>query len=204
MVASRSFLRFRLLPFSLCALPLLLAGCDVHTEKHGDNKNVDIGTPFGSVHVKSDEGANAKTGLTPYPGATLVHKHGDDNGSADVNLSFGGFKLGVHATELQTADAQDKVLAFYRNDMGHYGAVLTCHGSETVGQPARTAEGLTCDHDGHRTSDDEVELRAGSPEHQHIVGLQQKDGGTRIGLVALDVPGSFANHADDHGAQNRE
>ena len=200
MVASR-----HLLPLAAFLLPATLAGCRIDTEKHGDNKNVDIGTPFGSLHVKSDEGTAARTGLTPYPGATVVHKHGDDSGSADVNLNFGSFKLGVHATEMQTPDPQDKVLAFYRKDMGHFGAVITCRGSEAVGQPTRTAEGLTCDHEKHKisteeTSSDEMQLRAGSEAHQHIVGVHKEDGGTRIGLVEIDLP--LGNK--DHDGSNRE
>ena len=182
---------------TLLAIPLL-SGCNVTTEKHGDNKNVDIGTPFGSLHVKNDEGANARTGLSPYPGATPVSKHDGDNGSADVNMSFGSFKLGVHATELETPDPQDKVVAFYRKDMSHFGAVLTCHGATAVGQPVRTSEGLTCDSDrSHTDHDDQLELRAGSPQHQHIVGLHSEDGRTRIGLIALDLPGGQKDHDGD-------
>ncbi len=187
----------RLLSSGTCISLLLLAGCRIDTEKHGDDKHVDIGTPFGSLHVKSDEGTGAKTGLTSYPGATPVGKHGDDNGSADVNMSFGSFKLGVHATELQTADPQEKVLAFYRKDLGHFGAVLTCRGNKTVGEPTRTAEGLTCDREHHETDGDELQLRAGSPQHMHIVGVHKEDGGTRIGLVALDLPVEGKDHDGD-------
>ena len=177
-------------------LPLLLAGCHIETHKDGRDNNVDIGTPFGSLSVKTDEpAAVAKTGLTPYPGATFVHKHGDNDGAADVNLSFGDFKLGVHAAELRTNDAQDKVLVFYRKDMHRFGAVLTCRGKQAVGQPARTADGLTCATDQNTGDDDsELQLRAGSETHQHIVGLRTEAGGTHIGLVALDLPSGFKTH----------
>ena len=180
------------------SLLFLLGGCHIDTHKDGKNDNVDIGTPFGSLHVKTDQTAAAQTGLTPYPGATPVHKDGDNNGSADVNLSFGGFKLGVHAVDLRTGDSTERVLAFYRNDMHRYGAVITCRGQHTVGTPARTSEGLTCDDHqvvrGHDMNGDEVQLRAGSETHQHIVGIHNEDGGTRIGLVALDLPGELKNH----------
>ena len=79
-------------------------------------------------------------------------------------------------------------LNFYRKDMARYGAVLLCHGSQTVGSPARTAEGLTCSTDRHGNDDDELQLRAGSELHQHIVGMHPENGGTRIGLVALELP----------------
>ena len=191
----------RLLPFAHLLLPALLAGCRIDSHKNGDNKDVSIGTPFGSLNVKTDEShAVAQTGLTPYPGASPVHKHDDDSGAADVNLSFGNFKLGVHAVELQTPDPQDKVAAFYRKDMTRYGTVITCRGHEAVGQPTRTVDGLGCDDhqaiQSHHLGDDTLELRAGSPLRQHIVGLREQDGGTHIGLVALDLPTDFKDQKD--------
>ncbi len=176
-------------------VPVLLTGCRVDTHKNGDDKNVSIATPFGSLNVKTDEAnAIARTGLTAYPGASPVHKQGDDHGAADVNMSFGSFRLGVHAVELQTSDPEDKVLGFYRKDMGRYGGVITCHGHQPVGQPTRTAEGLSCESDEHDSDDGEVQLRAGSQVHQHIVGVHAEDGGTHIGLVALDLPSDAKNH----------
>lgn len=176
---------------------LAVAGCRVSTHKNGKNSDVDIGTPFGSVHVKTDENhAVTQTGLTPYPGATVVRKGDHDSGAADINLSFGGIKLGVHAVELQSPDAQDKVLAFYKTDMARYGQVLTCRGKEPIGTPVRTGEGLTCDSEQHGADDKDhgIELRAGSERRQHIVAVHDQDGGTRIGLVALDLPKSLRSH----------
>jgi hypothetical protein len=191
----------RLLPFASLLVPCVLAGCRIETHKNGKNDDVNIGTPFGSMHVKTDDATVvAGLGLTPYPGASFVHKHGDDDGAADVSMSFGSFKLGVHAVDLRTGDPQDKVIAFYRKDMGRYGAVLECRGNQPVGQPSRTAEGLTCTSDHHNGDDDELQLRTGSPVHQHIVGIHSEDGGTRIGLVALDLP----NGANHHDSGDRE
>ncbi len=175
---------------------LLLSGCSVSSHKHGNGDNVQMSTPFGSMHIKTDKDANvAGIGLTTYPGAVpLKEDDGKKNDAADINLNFGDFHLGVKAATFKTSDSPDKVEAFYRRDMAHYGAVLECRGDRAVGQPARTAEGLTCSDDHGRreihVSDDhdEVELRAGSPEHMHIAGIQSKDGGTKIGLVALDLP----------------
>ncbi len=187
------------LPVLFTALLLAPAGCHIDTHKNGNgNDNVDIGTPFGSMHVKTDDKASgAQTGLTPYPGATLVKKDKDDNGAADISMNFGDFKLGVHAVELNTPDAEDKVVAFYKKDMTRYGTVLTCKGKNAVGTPVRTGEGLTCGSDQNHVSvrdTDHLELRAGSERHQHIVGVHTEDGATRIGLVALDLPGGLSHH----------
>ena len=180
---------------------VLLAGCRIDTHNNGKNNDVSIGTPFGSLNVKTDQAnAVAQTGLTPYPGSKPTHENGDDNNAADVNMSFGSFKLGVHAVELQTSDPPDKVLAFYRKDMSRYGFVITCHGHHTVGEPSRTVAGLSCDSDNGGASNEETELRAGSVLHQHIVGVHTENGGTRIGLVALDLPAD----TDKHESGDRE
>jgi hypothetical protein len=183
---------FPVLSALLIALPL--AGCHVNEHKSGNGDNVDISTPFASMHVKTDQAANvAGIGLTPYPGAVPVKDNDKDNDAADVNMNFGDFHLTVKAASFQSSDSADKVEAFYRKDMAKYGEVIKCKGHSAIGQPARTSQGLTCDDDGHGNhmsvhEDSETQLRAGSPSHQHIVGIEPKDGGTKIGLVMLELP----------------
>lgn len=188
---------------TLLTAALLVAGCHVTTNKNGPGKeNVDIGTPFGSMNVQTAKDASgAQTGMTPYPGATVVQKKGDDDGgAANVSMNFGSFHLGVRAVELQTPDPQDKVMAFYRKDMSRYGTVITCQNHTPVGTPVRTTDGLTCNDDGdnkheRRTGGDAaMELRAGSPQHQYIASVKPENGGTDIGLVALDLPGDVKHH----------
>jgi hypothetical protein len=178
----------------------LATGCRVNSDEHGDKKNVSIATPFGSMHVNTDEKPDTSSiGLSVYPGATpYKDDSGDhkDSGSADINLSFGDFHLGVKAASFITPDAQDKVLAFYKKELARYGDVITCRGDDTVGEPSHTAQGLTCSEDkknhvnvnANALSDHDLELRAGSLQHQHIVGVEDKNGQTKIGLVALDLP----------------
>lgn len=182
---------------------LLLAGCHVTENEHGDKKNVDIGTPFGSMQVKTNDTTDTSAiGLAVYPGAVPVKDHGDkDSNSANINMDFGNFHLGVKAASFQTPDPQDKVLDFYRKDLAaRYGDVIECRGDHAVGSPTRTSQGLTCDDkDGHHKikvdgSGNNIELRAGSQQHQHIVGLEVHDGGTKIGLVALDLPSHLSGH----------
>lgn len=195
-----NFLRSLAVSASLAAL--LLAGCHVTTHKDGKNDNVDIGTPFGSMQVKTDNKGNSSTiGITTYPGAALIKSDSDksDGGSADINMNFGSFHLGVKAASYQTSDPQSKVEAFYRKDLARYGDVIACKDNSPVGQPTRTSQGLTCDskHGNHIHEDDSdsgLELRTGSEQHQHIVGIEAKDGGTKIGMVALDLPTGLGSH----------
>jgi len=198
---------------TLAALLLLtlLAGCHVSNHNGKDN-DVDVKSPFGSMHIKTDDTVDtAAIGLSVYPGSTVWKDDADeaknhDSHSADINMSFGDFHLGVKATSLRSTDSTDKILAFYRKDMGRYGDVLECKGSTTVGTPTRTAQGLTCNTDENHgnhiniSETSKVELRAGSEQHMHIVEVSTKDGAQKIGLVALELP----THLEKHDSKDIE
>ena len=174
---------------------LLLAGCHVSDHKNGNNDNVDIGTPFGSMQVKTNNNTDTSAiGIAAYPGAVPVKDNDKDSNSADINMSFGSFHLGVKAAGFQTPDSQDKVVAFYKNDLARYGDVIECANDTAIGQPTRTSQGLSCDTKHGSTGDHGVELRTGSELHQHIVDIEAHDGGTKIGLVDLDLPSHLSNH----------
>lgn len=177
---------------------LTLTGCRVDATKDGSHQDVKIATPFGGMSVKTNDAVVQQgVGLSVYPGATLTKKkndEGNDEGAADVNFSFGNFKLRVKALSYTTVDAPDKVLAFYRKDMARYGTVLLCEGKHPVGTPTVTQDGLTCSDDKNNKieagdDDSNQQLKAGSKLHQHIVGLDPQGTGTKIALVALDLPG---------------
>ena len=180
-------------------LVLAVSGCRVEAGKNsnGDgNDNVKVATPFGHMQVNTKPGdVESSVGLSVYPGAVPEKKENGHTDQADINFSFGRFKLRVKALSFVTPDPVDKVAAFYRKDLAKYGAVITCSGHRPVGEPTRTNEGLTCeeDHDNHGAhadvGDSGLELKTGSRQHQHVVGLERKGDETKIGLVALDLPG---------------
>lgn len=175
-------------------------GCRIDTNKHGESDNVKIATPFGGLQVKTNDAVQSGIGLPEYPGATMVKKD-KDNGAADINMSFGSFHLRVKAVSYRTSDSPDKVKAFYQSALGRFGDVIQCSDSRPVGTPTHTAEGLTCDRDreNHASVDEDfskkLELKAGSTQHQHIVAIEPEGGGTKFGLVALDLPG-HSSHDD--------
>jgi len=182
---------------------LLLAGCRITNDKNGKNDNVDISTPFGSMKVKTNDNVDTSSiGLSAYPGAVpLKDTDKDDDHSADINMSFGDFHLGVKAAGFQTSDPPEKVIAFYRKDLARYGDVIECKGDSPVGTPTRTSQGLTCG-DQHKANIDlnshshpDFELRTGSETRQHIVSIEAKNGGTCIGLVQLNLPSQI--HSDN-------
>ncbi len=189
-------------------LATVLAGCRVHVDKdaNGQEKTVQVDTPFGGVHVNTDQVSASDLGLPVYPGAE-AYKGDDKHKSADVHLGFGEWQLRVKAVSYSTPDSQDKVAAFYKKALGRYGDVLTCHDHSPVGTPTRTSEGLTCADDSHNSNvkiDDndvgttgDLQLKAGSKRHQHIVGFEHpKDGKTVFALVALDLPAGNSDKSD--------
>lgn len=192
------------------ALLVVLSGCRVQVDKgaNGEDKHVRVDTPFGGVHVNTNQTTAADLGLPAYPNAHAVTDN-DKHKSADVHLGFGEWELRVRAVSYATPDKQDQVVAFYKKALGRYGNVITCQGKTAVGVPTTTSEGLTCEEDhnakvqvdqgDYSLSKGGLELKAGSKRHQHIVGFESpKDGQTRFALVALDLP-SGAEKSEDSG-----
>jgi len=206
MVGTEMQKRMRRITGSLAALLLVagIAGCfRVHVDKdaNGEDKNVQVDTPFGGVHVNTNQTSASDLGLPVYPGSKQVADD-DKHKSADVHLGFGEWELRVRAVTYATSDTPDQVTAFYKKALGRYGDVITCQGNTPVGIPAATSEGLTCaddkggnvkiDRSDYGSSKNGVELKAGSRRHQHIVGFEEsKNGQTRFALVALDLPGGM-------------
>ena len=186
------------------ALAAGMAGCRIHVDKdaNGEDKNVQVDTPFGGIHVNSDQTTAADLGLPAYPGAQIAADKDNDK-SADIHMGFGEWEMRVMVVNYSSPDSQDKVEAFYKKALGRFGDVLTCEGNAPVGTPTATAEGLTCKEDkhanvqvndhgqtfGYHSDKNGIELKAGSERHQHIVGFENSSAGqTRFALVAVDLP----------------
>lgn len=177
---------------------LMACGCHVQVDKdsNGKEKNVKIETPLGGLHVRSGQTDAADVGLPAYPGATIAPDQQGDK-SADVDMGFGKWQLRVKVVNYQSADPQDKVIAFYKKALGRYGNVVQCQGQTPVGTPTITAEGLNCagaTKTGNvNISDisDNLSLKAGSVHHQHIFAIEKNGGsGTRFALIELQLPGN--------------
>lgn len=191
----------------LC-MALASTGCTVQDKKSGNEENVRIHTPVGGLDVRTNSAHPVDVGLPVYPGAVPAPANGDDkNKSADVSMGFADWRLHVRVSEYQSSDAQDKVVDYYRKALGRYGDVLTCQDKKAIGTPAKTQDGLTCSND-HRydvhisvdsnnnhttvtaqSRSGDLELRAGSPDHQRIVAFAPPAGvGTRFTLINLELP----------------
>lgn len=179
------------------AAVVLLSGCSVNVQKesNGQDKQVDIKTPMGGIHVSKDADA-ADTGLSVYPGARLKPEDsGHDDKSANVSISGFGYGLRVVALEYESDDAPEKVLAFYRDQLKKYGSVLECHTSGhfnvNMKYSGKSSEShsLNCD----SSSGNNVELKVGTDENQHIVAVESEGKGSSFSLVYVRTHGKEAD-----------
>lgn len=170
---------------------LILSGCSVNVKKgnDGEDKKVDIKTPFGEIHV--DKAADARdTGLAVYAGARPKPKsHEGDEKSANVNISTSAFALKVVAVEYESDDPPNKIAAFYQNELKKYGTVLECHTSHRGHwgpDHNHGSEELKCEGDDRGNT---IELKAGTRSNQHIVSIDPQGKGSDFALVYVRTHG---------------
>lgn len=175
---------------------LLLPGCSLNVKKHenGEDKQVDITTPIGGIHVS--KGADAgDVGIAVYPGATLKQNDSDGNDkSANVNISTFGFGLKVVALEYRSSDSPDKLVAYYKDELKKYGKVLECHTTHfdvnpDIKESDHGSHALTCD----GSNGSNIELKVGTKENQHIVAVEPDGKGSSFSLVYVRTHGKEAD-----------
>jgi hypothetical protein len=172
---------------------LVLCACSVNVKKeqNGQDKQVDISTPMGGIHVSKGADA-ADTGLAVYPGARLkpeASEHGDK--SANVSISGFGYGLKVVALQYESDDSPDKVIAFYKDQLKKYGSVLECpssgHFNLNMKYSGDSGESRALACDGSRGTT--TELKVGTEESQHIVAVSSEGKGSSFALVYVRTHG---------------
>jgi len=179
------------------AAVLALPGCSVNVKKdsEGKEKNVDIETPVGGLHVTKDADVR-DTGLSVYPGARRKEQSNDGSETgAHVNISTSLFGIKVVAIEYLSDDPPEKLVAFYKDQLKKYGNVLECHTNER--HPGTNMNGVDTSGDSKKLKceDDQngktVELKVGTEQNQHIVSVKPADDGkgSDFGLVYIQMRG---------------
>ena len=179
------------------AAVLALPGCSVNVKKdsEGKEKNVDIETPVGGLHVTKDADVR-DTGLSVYPGARRKEQSNDGSETgAHVNISTSLFGIKVVAIEYLSDDPPEKLVAFYKDQLKKYGNVLECHTNER--HPGTNMNGVDTSGDSKKLKceDDQngktVELKVGTEQNQHIVSIKPSDDGkgSDFGLVYIQMRG---------------
>jgi hypothetical protein len=176
-------------------IALLLSACSINVKKqqNGEDKQVDIQTPVGGIHVSQDANV-ADVGLAVYPGARLKQKNSDGSDkSANVDISSFGFRLKVVALQYESNDSPAKLVAYYKDQLQKYGHVLECHTSHVDLNP----DPKHWDHDSHEltceaSSGNKIELKVGTKEYQHIVAIEPEGSGSSFALVYVRAHGKDA------------
>lgn len=173
------------LTLTLCgALAIVSAACgvEVHKDVDGKTATVNVASPFGSIHVKTDVDAS-KTGLPAYPGARPA-EDGDESNSADVNISGGKlFGLKVVAVEMESDDEVQPIVDFYKREMHKYGSVTECHG-EIDFKDKGSSERAVCE---NRPWEHETQLAVGSGRDHRIVSVKPRRSGSTFAIVSIQT-----------------
>ncbi len=177
------------------ALIAALSACSINVqkEKSGQDKQVDISTPLGGIHVSKDADAQ-DVGLAIYPGARLKPKDNGNDKSANVNISGFGYGIKVVALEYESDDSPAKLVSYYRDQLQKYGKVLECHTSgldvnTDIKKGNDSSKELTCE----GSSGNNVELKVGNKENQHIVEVEPDGKGSSFSLVYVRTHGKDAD-----------
>ena len=182
--------------FIAAGLVFTLSACSVNVKKNGDGEdhNVDIQTPVGGIHVSEDASAG-DIGLPVYPGAKQKEKDsGGDNKNANVNISGPGFAVRVIAIQYVSADPQQKVIDYYKDQLKKYGNVVQCQTGEHVGNVDVNQHGddkdsnapVTCENNDNGKT---VELKVGVKSNQHVVAIEPDGTGSTFSMVYVRTHG---------------
>ncbi len=187
----------RLVLSSLISVLLVFTACTVNVKKNaeGEEKNVDIETPLGGIHVNKDADI-ADVGLPVYPGARKKETSNNaDEKSANVNISAGKYGIRVVAIQYRSDDPPEKLVNYYKDQLKKFGSVLECHTSHHgggfnahYGNKDNDSDALKCD---DNSGGKVVELKVGTTQNQHIVSIEPEENGkgTDFGLVRVQIRG---------------
>jgi hypothetical protein len=157
------------------------------------NKNVDITSPVGDLHLGADADAR-KAGLPLYPGARLKS---DDENKSQANLSVltEAFGMKLVVAHYDSDDAPAKIVDFYRDKLKKYGKVLECHSQKHGGdvdvrdddKDDKDSKELKCE----ENSGPVTELKVGTENNQHVVAIEPRDAGkgSTFALVYVHTQG---------------
>lgn len=135
------------------------------------------------VEARADATAS-DLGMPLYPGAIVRKDKPDDTGNVTFAIRGGSKGLKVSAAKYLSADAPERVAAFYRAALGRLGTVLEC-GNEPPAARARAK-----DDKAPKCSASEVAthtLKVGTSGHERSVTVTPAAQGTLIELARIQV-----------------
>jgi hypothetical protein len=166
---------FRHLTSTIILIVLLACGLAAQ-ESQSHDKNLDVTSPVGDLHVGKDASAQ-KAGLPLYPGARP--KRDENNDPLNLGVLTESFGLKLVVAKYETDDPPAKVLDFYREKMKKYGKVLECHNTNDNSgfhsdDDSDISRPLKCEGD---NSGPVRELKVGTEGNAHIIAIEDPESG---------------------------
>ena len=177
-----------LIPALMLALALTMP---TFAQDSNQNKNLDIHSSVGDLHVGSDADAR-KIGLPLYPGAR-PKTNDENNNQANLSLFTEAFGMKLVVASYESDDAAAKVIDFYRDKLKKYGKVLECHSHKQGGvdvnddsKDSKETKELKCE----ENSGPVTELKVGTSDNQRVVAVDPGSGkGSTFALVYVHTRG---------------
>jgi hypothetical protein len=188
--------------FAIAVLFLAVAASrPVHAQTQPDqNKSGQSSDGNFSAGINLGKDASAKdVGLPLYPGSRRRKDSSDDSSALNMGLWGGssGFKMAL--LKMESTDGPEKIAAFYRKALAKYGKVLTCGASgrasdapansdsQNSKDTSNSSQQLDCNND--KPDKGGLELKAGTKENQHIVGITTEGNLTTFTLIYIESRG---------------
>jgi hypothetical protein len=177
----------------IVSLSLTARAQQTNSGAQGQDKDFDIRSSIGDMHVGSDADARA-IGLPLYPGARL--KQDKSKNSANLAVLTEAFGVKLLVANYESNDSPSKLIDYYRDKLKKYGKVLECHSATRDGgilvnsgkDDSDDSKELKCDRD---NTGDVIELKVGTQDNQHVVSVEpaEKGAGATFALVYVRTRG---------------
>ena len=145
----------------------------------------------GADIIVSGKDGSKDVGLPLYPGSKPAQDDSHDSQSARLGLWGGGSGFQMAVLKMESADSVDKIAAFYKKALAHYGKVLDCTNPPSPADQ-KDSHALTCGDD--HPDKGGLLFKSGTKEKQRIVSIQPNGKGSLYQLVALNAWDSDPKH----------
>jgi hypothetical protein len=180
------------------AMGLAFSASGARAQSDDDNKNFDLKSSVGDLHVGSDVDMR-ELGLPAYPGARLRH-HDEDRSNANLAVFTSAFGVKLLVVHYDSDDDSGKIVDFYRGKMKKYGKVLECHSSrhgsdvhsnlnvDEGSDDSHKSKELKCEGD---NTGKVIELKVGTEDNEHVVAVEpgEKGKGSTFEIVYVYTRG---------------
>jgi hypothetical protein len=175
----------------MIAAMLFLASALPIRAQDNNNSGAEGGQHSGIGFSASKDASAKDVGLPWYPGARRSKETSNDSSSVQLGFWSGSSAFKLAVLKLESDDVPAKVQTYYRKALSKYGHVLTCPGSsnttnESKSDGNKNSDQLDCETD--NPGKDEIVLKVGTKDNQHIVSIKPNGAGSTFNLVYVHTP----------------